>query len=1013
MIITECDLSLQETACVNQAKQKDTAWCLLRSRNDTEDRANTQQLVPGWSGFNAVISTDIPSLSTVGYCPVIEASPTELSTVYTLLKRSVEMGQQLGQEEVIIVMDLAMYAKAQEIVWKKQEEFSHVILRLGAFHTAMMFLAILGKRFGDAGLSDIVIEAGIVAPGSIPAVLEGRQYNRAMRTHKIVMEAMQRLRIKAFYEWAQKYHGHLFQPAWAAMDDVSSEITSDNFNIMLLSPEFTSLLELFDEFCKLDRGKLAAFWDSYIDLVCLLLRFTRATREGNWVLHLASVREMLPWVFAYDRTNYARYLSVYWCEMTTLPQTHPESNALLLDGHFTVQRNSKSAFAQVAVDQTIEQTLNRDSKTSGGIVGISLNQGAVQRWVLTAHDRARTLQICRKMAGMYDAQNQHHKETSSSRLKRDEGDVKKVMDTIESWVNPYETKNTTDSLINIASGVKANDDITEDILSAEKKGAEAFTSFVQERLCSSQADLYAPLAKTALKTFRNLVKSKKTKAATTDVVIKADRGLFAKMVVIAQHRQMNMKEVLQYPLGPLPWSLATPDGAPAKTTKASLLHSLEEQAKPAEDVPTTAVWIFDGMALLQAIKTVPKTFKDLATYVLEVLKSTSNNHTRTDLVMDQYPELSIKNPERVKRGASGLLQMRILGRHQRCPAQWKKFLSDGGNKTNLATFLVEELQQPEYASKFKGFGPLYITHGDECHKLVESDGRVKCSRVDQLCTSKEEADTRILLHASHAASEGHACIIIKSPDTDVAVLACAYSHQINARLLFCTGTTQRQRYLDATAIGRKLGSDVCEALPGMHAFTGSDSTSAFVGKGKKQAFKLVVSDVDMCNAMRMVGSSFHIDDERLQACGRFVCSLYGYSGNDTDLVRYKLFCTKNAQTCHLPPTQDALKYHVKRANYQACIWRSALDAFATTPSPDGHGWDLKNDTLAIHWMDKPPAPKALLLLISCKCSTSQCKGSRCSCLMNGLPCTDACECKSCANTPNIDPTESSDDDDDD
>ncbi|CAI9737603.1 Hypothetical predicted protein [Octopus vulgaris] len=255
------------------------------------------------------------------------------------------------------------------------------------------------------------------------------------------MDAMQRLRIKTFYKWTQKNHAHLLQPAWAAMDNVSSEITSENFNNMLLAPEFTRLLELFDEFCKLDQGKLAAFWDSYIDLVCLLLRFTHATIEGNWVLHLATVREMLPWVFACDRINYAGHLSVHWCEMKTLPQTHPESNSLLLEGHFTVQRNSKSAFSQVAVDQTIEQTLNRGSKTSGGKVGISLNQGAVQRWVLTAHDRARLLQICRKMAGMYDAQNQHHKETSSPCLKKDEGDVKKVMDTIESWVNPYETKN--------------------------------------------------------------------------------------------------------------------------------------------------------------------------------------------------------------------------------------------------------------------------------------------------------------------------------------------------------------------------------------------------------------------------------------------------------------------------------------------------------------------------------------------------------------------------------------------
>ena len=50
-------------------------------RNDHEERANTRQLVPGWSGFNSIISTDIPALCIVGYCSVIEASPTELSTV--------------------------------------------------------------------------------------------------------------------------------------------------------------------------------------------------------------------------------------------------------------------------------------------------------------------------------------------------------------------------------------------------------------------------------------------------------------------------------------------------------------------------------------------------------------------------------------------------------------------------------------------------------------------------------------------------------------------------------------------------------------------------------------------------------------------------------------------------------------------------------------------------------------------------------------------------------------------
>ena len=75
-----------------------------------------------------------------------------------------------------------------------------MILRMGAFHTSMTFPAVIGKRLRDAALSDIYIEAGIVAAGSKPGVVECRQYNRAMRTHNIFMEAMQRLRMKSFKE---------------------------------------------------------------------------------------------------------------------------------------------------------------------------------------------------------------------------------------------------------------------------------------------------------------------------------------------------------------------------------------------------------------------------------------------------------------------------------------------------------------------------------------------------------------------------------------------------------------------------------------------------------------------------------------------------------------------------------------------------------------------------------------------------------------------------------------------
>ena len=64
-----------------------------------------------------------------------------------------------------------------------------------------------------------------------------------------------------------------------------------------------------------------------------------------------------------------------------------------------------------------------------------------------------------------------------------------------------------------------------------------------------------------------------------------------------------------------------------------------------------------------------------------------------------------------------------------------------------------------------------------------------------------------------------------------------------------------------------------EALPVMHAFTMTDSACTFVGKGTKQAYLMVVSDADMCDAMKMVGLSFDAGDERLEVCAQFVCSL--------------------------------------------------------------------------------------------------------------------------------------------
>ena len=200
---------------------------------------------------------------------------------------------------------------------------------------------------------------------------------------------------------------------------------------------------------------------------------------------------------------------------------------------------------------------------------------AVQRWILKAHCKpVEKWQVCNMMLPY-----RHHKDASAPHMMKDENDVHKAMHTTESWVNPFKSRNATEPLVNIASAVKATDSIIDDLCTAEKKGNAAFVSFVEKRLKSNEIDyLYAPLSKSNLQTFGNLVKSMTVKSTATAVIVKAGRGWFARMVVVAHHRQMNMQDVLTNPLGPLPWSLATADGAPTKTAKSALLHILEGKA---------------------------------------------------------------------------------------------------------------------------------------------------------------------------------------------------------------------------------------------------------------------------------------------------------------------------------------------------------------------------------------------------------------------------------------------------
>ena len=73
-------------------------------------QAQQETRIPGWSGFTIKISQPLPE-SVIHYLPVIEASPTDLSTVNHILSDAVNHADRLDCDSVMVVFDQAIYSK--------------------------------------------------------------------------------------------------------------------------------------------------------------------------------------------------------------------------------------------------------------------------------------------------------------------------------------------------------------------------------------------------------------------------------------------------------------------------------------------------------------------------------------------------------------------------------------------------------------------------------------------------------------------------------------------------------------------------------------------------------------------------------------------------------------------------------------------------------------------------------------------------------------------------------------
>ncbi|CAH3166536.1 unnamed protein product [Porites lobata] len=228
-------------------------------------------------------------------------------------------------------------------------------------------------------------EFGVYAAGSTSALMKGKSYNRGIRAHKLCLEVFFRLMRDAFILWYESRDEKIpEEPVLHKIVDcvraVESDKESARESVRKITTDLTEITDLFAIF-----------------------------KSENQ-----------------ERQNYARYLPVYLADMQKLELTHPEVYKEFAEGNHSISRSGQP-FSQVSTDMALEQWINADSKSSGGVIGISQSPSALERWFLTIHERASITCALKAMFGLQDGEQASHKEAAPRRVRRDEEDVKKMI----------------------------------------------------------------------------------------------------------------------------------------------------------------------------------------------------------------------------------------------------------------------------------------------------------------------------------------------------------------------------------------------------------------------------------------------------------------------------------------------------------------------------------------------------------------------------------------------------------
>ena len=898
----------KESSCKKEFQKstlKNQAWVMCRRMN-TKDEV----MVSAWSAFQKETTFKLSKSVNVGYLPSLIAPPTDMNVILAIMDRTIDCMNELDLDYIFLEVDQAIYNKVLQVLFKYHQEgsqkFEKLIVRMGGFHVIICLLRTIYSRFQDSGFIELLVEVGIGTEGTIRAAMKASDVKQGIRYYKLLYEAL----VRSKMEYFSQNNNHLPDQdesikSLQALTTIATEsLTPENIDTILNHPDMKVLENA--------KGNMAKWVESFIDMVDLLLNIIHFQRTGNWEGYLQALDEFIPWCFALNRHNYARNLSYHYLDMKNLEERIPAAYDVLKDGGFTGSLSGLK-HTQIPMDQIIEMTINRFSKETGGLSGITESSGASERWMRINHFLA---VLKHHLASkIRHREGSGHVEFSSIRMQKDEDDVKAVVNGLFTWI-PDLWKDD-QPIVNISNGKVASNEMMENVLLAKQTGIMAREEFVQrftsDKEAKNKMTYNDPIKRHPVYTFSKLDAKKKAMSIPED-----ECQSFGNILASYDTLKLDLKCIVHWPVTSKPWSICNEKGSSRATTKSLFRNGLQQESpvKATTLVPSDIeCCIVDAMRVVRMLpisnlKT--KTFLAWTEKFTGYLKSLPG--TTVHVVFDNYDSSSDIINLSKGRIQSGK-ERKITDLSQKLPQsnEWADFLTNDSNKLQLTHLLADHLIQCDIGKE------IFVTKGEKCY---HSSGDIVLE-VTELESLQKEADPRLALHTVYA-SFYHSGVCTVADDTDVFILLLFLADRCVSQLYFRQGTQSSKEgvtYHDVKSLANHLGSNVCKNLPGFHALTGCDYTNPFYGRSKYGSYKQMLkkpTSVDMLDSLAE-------DESDVGAVTEFILRVIynrpmkektpGQSRYAMLFVKKKGKKKKFADTKRLPPDVSSLEMKIKRANY--------------------------------------------------------------------------------------------------